>query len=253
MMEKVAAQLFSVRDLMKTPPEMAKTLARIQQAGYRAVQVSGIGPIDPTELRKICDGLGLTICASHTGYNDLMNDLPAVIAKHKIWGCSQIAVPVTPVIIQNEQGYVEFASQMTKVGKELCNAGITFTYHNHSFEFQKFGDKLGLELIYEKSDPKYLQAEIDTYWIQHGGGNPVAWCRRMKGRLPLLHLKDYGIVNNQPTFMEIGEGNLNWQEIFAAAKEAGTLWYIVEQDVCPGDPVDSLAKSYRNLKKMFSE
>jgi sugar phosphate isomerase/epimerase len=52
---------------------------------------------------------------------------------------------------------------------------------------------------------------------------------------------------------EIGEGNLDWPEILEACVEAGTEWYIVEQDTCQRDPFESLAISYRNLREMGLE
>ena len=92
--------------------------------------------------------------------------------------------------------------------------------------------------------------EIDTYWIQHGGGDPASWIRKLKGRLPLVHLKDMGISKGKQVMTEVGEGNLNWQEILSACKDAGLIWYIVEQDICQRDPFESLGISLRNLKGM---
>ena len=43
----------------------------------------------------------------------------------------------------------------------------------------------------------------------------------------------------------------NWPAILEAGREAGTRWYIVEQDRCyDRDPFDSLKISYDNLKAM---
>ena len=58
------------------------------------------------------------------------------------------------------------------------------------------------------------------------------------------------IVDAQVHMAEVGEGNLNWPGIFAAADEAGTEWFIVEQDHCRRDPFESLAISLRNLQAM---
>lgn len=251
MVNRIAMQLYTLRNIMREPKEMAATLRALRKIGYTAVQVSGIGPIEPAELKKITDDLGITICATHTGYEDLMNNLDKVIEKHKIWNCDQVAVPVAPDPRRNGKGYVAFAKEMTKVGKKLAAEGITLSYHNHSFEFMRFGGKLGLDLIYDNSDPKYFQAEIDTYWVQHGGGDPVAWCTRMAGRLPLVHLKDYGITDQGPTFMEIGEGNLNMPAILKACKKARTKWYLIEQDVCRRPVLESAKISYRNLRRMM--
>ncbi len=137
------------------------------------------------------------------------------------------------------------AKKLDASGAVLREAGQVLTYHNHAIEFVKFDGKLALEIIYEESDPQNLQAEIDTYWVQYGGGNPVEWCRRMAGRLPLLHMKDYMFLKeNKHEMAEIGVGNLDWKAIIPAAEKSGCEWFIVEQDYCPGDPFDSLKASF---------
>jgi len=91
----------------------------------------------------------------------------------------------------------------------------------------------------------------------HGGGDPAAWIRRVKDRMPVVHLKDMAVVtegwNVQQVMAEIGEGNLNWPEILSACREANVEWYAVEQDVCQRDPFESLQISYQNLKAMGFE
>ena len=92
---------------------------------------------------------------------------------------------------------------------------------------------------------RYLQGEPDTYWVQHGGGDPVEWCKRLKNRLPILHMKDYTVTTeNKVTFAEIGNGNLDWKRIIPAAEAAGCQWLCIEQDTCAGDPFDSLKQSF---------
>jgi sugar phosphate isomerase/epimerase len=159
----------------------------------------------------------------------------------------------TPFREEDEDGFRRFAEEATRVGERLHDAGLTFSYHNHSFEFVRFGERTGLDIIYEESDPRYLQAEIDTYWVQHGGGDPAAWIRRMKDRMPVVHLKDMVIVDGEQAMAEIGEGNLNWPAVLQACQEAGVEWYAVEQDICRRDPFESLRISYRNLRAMGLE
>jgi sugar phosphate isomerase/epimerase len=126
---------------------------------------------------------------------------------------------------------------------------LTFGYHNHSFELEKFGDKTGLRILYDESDPEAFTSEIDTYWIQHGGGDPAAWIRSLKGRAHIVHFKDMTMKGSTQIMAEVGEGNLNWPAILDACKEAGVRWYIVEQDTCQRSPFESLAISLRNMKK----
>ena len=111
----------------------------------------------------------------------------------------------------------------------------------------RFGGRSGLEILAEDSDPALLM-ELDTYWVAHGGGDPCEWIRRLAGRVPFIHVKDMVIdAEGKQAFAEVGQGNLNWPGIVDAARAAGTRWYIVEQDRCPGPPVESLKISLENL------
>jgi sugar phosphate isomerase/epimerase len=246
---QVAAQLFTVRDICKTPADIAVTLKKIRGIGYQAIQASGIGPIAEEELVRICREEGLTICATHEPPDKIIQDPQAVVARLKKLGCRHTAYPWPAGVDLNSVASIQtLAAQLNASGKVLYDAGLSLSYHNHSAEFRRVGGRTVLEIIYAETDPRYLGGEIDTYWVQHGGGDPVAWCQRLKGRLPLLHLKDYGVdQDNKVGFTEIGNGNLNWPAIISAAEAAGCEWFIVEQDSCPGDPLVSLRQSFEYI------
>jgi sugar phosphate isomerase/epimerase len=246
----VAAQLYTLRDFLKTPDDIARTLPKVAALGYRAVQLSALGPIDPRELKQILDRAGLTVCATHVGYERLRDDLDAVVEEHRILGCRYVAIGGLPQEYRNADGYHRFAREASEVARRMKERGLTFGYHNHSFELEKFDGKTGLEILYSESDPAAFTAEIDTYWIQHGGGDPAWWVRRVAGRSPLVHLKDMVMRGRAQLMAEVGEGNLNWPAILQACREAGVEWYIVEQDTCQRDPFESLGISLRNLQAM---
>jgi len=245
---QLAAQMYTLRQFTKTPKDLADTLAKVKKIGYDAVQMSGACALPYTDLHKMLQDNGLVCCATHISY-DLMRDNPTqVIHDHYTIQCKYPAIGGLPDKYRNAEGYAAFAKEANEVGKKLAEGGLHFGYHNHSFELEKFNGRTGLDTIYEDSDPKYVKAEIDTYWIQHGGGDAAAWIEKLKGRIPLVHLKDMTVRNNQPIMAEIGEGNMNWKSILAACKNAGVEWYIVEQDTCERDPFESLAISLKNLK-----
>jgi len=249
----LAAQLYTIRDFTKTVADLAESLKKVQAIGYTAVQVSAIGPIPHDEVKKITDDLGLTICNTHISYDLLWNDLNAVIDQHNLWECKHVAIGSMPGPYREigEEGIRRFAAEASEGGEKLHAAGLTFSYHNHSFEFVRYNGRSGLEILYSESDSRYLQAEIDTYWIQHGGGDPADWIRQMDQRMPVVHLKD--MVINPPReqqMAEVGEGNLNWPAILQACHDVGVEWYAVEQDICQRDPFESLEISYNNLKGM---
>ncbi|HCG77487.1 MAG: sugar phosphate isomerase/epimerase [bacterium (Candidatus Ratteibacteria) CG_4_10_14_3_um_filter_41_18] len=246
----IGAQLYTLRDYLKTPEDIAETLKQVREIGYSVVQLSGLGPIEPKDLRKILDGEGLYPCSTHTGYEKIIKETQKVIEEHKILGAPIVVCPGLPSELHNGEGYKKVALELSRAGEIFVKNGLSLAYHNHGIEFEKYGDKIGLEILYAESNPEYLQAEIDTYWVQYGGGDPAEWCNKMKGRLPVLHLKDMGIKDNKPIMMEVGEGNLNWEAIIKAAQDAGTKWYLVEQDICQRPPIESLKISLENMKKM---
>ena len=244
----IAAQLYTVRDFMKTPKDMAESLKKVKALGYGAVQLSGNGPIDDKEMKKMLDDAGLIVAATHIGYETIRDNPNAVIEQHKILECKHVAIGGLPGEYRGGEGFSRFAKEASVAAKKLADAGFDFSYHNHSFELEKFGNRTGLQILYEDSDPKLFNSEIDTYWVQHGGGDPAAWIRKLKGRAYIVHFKDMAMKGSQQLFAEVGEGNLNWPAILDACKEAGTEWYIVEQDVCQRDPFESLGISFKNLK-----
>jgi len=246
----LGAQLYTVRDFTQTPADIARTLRKVREIGYEAVQVSAFGPIDPKELRKMLDGEGLTCASTHIGFEAVRDETERIVAEHKVLGCEYPAIGGLPGEYRNAEGYPRFAKDMSEVAAKLAEHGLTFGYHNHSFEFEKFGGRTGLQILMEESDPKTVTFEIDTFWIQHGGGSPAAWIRKASGRIPLLHLKDMGVVGGEAVMTEVGEGNLDWPAILDEGKKAGVVWYLVEQDVCPRDPFESLAISFRNLRAL---
>ena len=248
----LAAQMYTVREFTKTPADIAESLKKVKALGYDAMQVSAFGEIDTQELRDLSDGEGLEICATHTSYDRMRDDTQAVIDEHLTLGCKYPAIGGLPQAYRESggDGFKKFAQEASGVARKLADAGLTFGYHNHSFELERFGDRTGLQILMEESDPEVFQMEIDTYWIQHGGGDPADWIRKARGRADLVHVKDMEMRGREQLYAEVGEGNLNWPAILDACKEAGTKWYIVEQDTCQRDPFESLGISLKNLQMM---
>lgn len=248
--DQVAAQLYTCRDLLKTPADIAKTLHRLREVGFTAVQVSGMGPIAEEELNKILDGEGLVCCATHESGDTILNDTPRVIERLEKLRCTYTAYPYpSNVDLSSEAAVDELIAKLDAAGAAMAAAGQVLCYHNHNHEFRKLGGKTIFERIFEKTNPQHVQGEPDTFWVQYGGADNVDWCEKLAGRLPLIHLKDYKVTNeNSHAFCEIGAGNLNFAKIIAAAEKSGCKWFIVEQDSCPGDPVDSLRQSFEYIK-----
>jgi sugar phosphate isomerase/epimerase len=251
---QVGAQLYTIRQFTKTPSDLAKAYEKVAKIGYKTVQASGHGPIEAEELKKVLDDNGLTLASTHDKFPRFTEELDTLIEDHKLWGCKYPALGGLPGDMRNAEGFVKFAKMFDEIGAKLAAEGMLFCYHNHDFEFAKYGGRRGLELIMENSDPKHVSMEIDTHWVQAGGGDPAAWITKCaeRGPTPVIHFKDYTMSaeGRERKFAEIGEGNLNWPAILEACRKANVEYVLVEQDTCDGDPFDSLKKSYDNLKAM---
>ena len=248
----VGAQLYTVREYTQTLDDLKETLKKVAAAGYTAVQVSGFGPIDPKDVASLMQDNNLTVAATHVAWPRFQNDLDAVIEEHKLWGCEHPAIGGLPKDYYAADGVKRFKYELTPIAEKLAAEGMDFSYHNHNHELARYGGKTWLSMLYEEIPGDVLKAEIDTYWIQTGGGDPTLWVAKCGGREPLLHLKDMMVTpDREQRYAEIGEGNLNWPAIFEAAEAGGVEYYLVEQDRCyDRDPFESLAISYRNLKAM---
>ena len=248
----LGAQLYTTRDFCRTIDGVAETLKKVADIGYTAIQISGFGPVDPKEVAALVKDNDLTVASTHMGWNRFQDELDEVIAEHKLWGCVHPAIGGLPGEYHSLDGLKRFLDELGPIAERLAQEGMDFSYHNHNHELARYGDKTWLAMLYEQAPPEMLKAEIDTYWIQAGGGDPAAWVAKCAGREPLLHLKDMIVTQQrEQRFAEIGEGNLNWPAILAAAEEGGVEWYLVEQDRSyERDPFESLAISYKNLVGM---
>ncbi|NOY77374.1 MAG: sugar phosphate isomerase/epimerase [Calditrichaeota bacterium] len=245
-MSKIAVNLYTLRDFIKTRDGLKSTFKKLRDIGYENIQLGSVSPLGAEAYKKLLDDFGLTCVATHVRLFDTEEQALESIQMHHILNCKYSAISYMRGHTADE--YIQMTKRAEKWAVLFKKNGITLAYHNHAHEFERFNGKTGLELIYENSS--VLQGEIDTYWIQYGGGNPSDWIQKLSGRLPLIHLKDYGIYDGQPIFVEVGEGNLNFPRIIQRAKEAGVVWYIVEQDLHQRDPFDSVKISFNNLKAM---
>lgn len=248
---RIAAQLYSFRDFIKTPAGVRDTLRKLRAAGYGAVQLSSsLAPMPEVELRKLLQDEGMAAPTSHEKAADLVNEPQKVIDHLLALDCRHVAYPYPHWFPTGEGEAIALAEELNRTAERFRQAGIVFAYHNHAAEFRRFGGKTMLELLYEHAP--LMDGELDTFWVQRGGGDPVKWIERLAGRLRVLHIKDCGVnVEHNTVMMPIGSGNLDWKRIFAVAETFGVEWYVVEHDGDCADPFASFAASMNYLKENF--
>jgi sugar phosphate isomerase/epimerase len=136
---------------------------------------------------------------------------------------------------------------LNKTG-ELCKkVNIQFCYHNHDMEFKEVDGKIPYHLLLSGTQADLVKMELDLAWATKAGIKPVDLFKAHPGRFPLLHIKD--ISADFKTLEPVGEGVVDFKDIFANVATAGAKHYFVEHDM-PKDAFASLVTSYKNLRAM---
>jgi len=247
---KIAAQLYNCRDYAKTPADIKTTLEKVKALGFDVVQISGLGPCDPALLAAWVTELGLEVCLTHTPWKRLADpaELGTVIQEHKDMNCPHIGLGARPgdQYANTYEGWTDFIKKANEITAIIRAEGLNFSYHNHDFEFEQWKGVTAMDrLINEAPDMLFT---LDTFWVQAGGANPLTYIRKLKGRIPVVHFKDFRIVDRARQFTEIGRGNLEWDEIIPLCEASGVKTAAIEQDSdWLVDPFDSLSISRKYL------
>lgn len=249
---RIALQLYTVREQAKN--DLPGTLKKVREMGWEYVQWSGMPDLSAEKTREALDKAGLKATTAHTNLEDFEKDFAASVRFWKTVGVKDLG----PGGMMNDckdskEAWLKGAARFDAVGAKLRKEGIRLLYHNHSFEFEKFpgDDRYKLDILMEATRPENLTVELDTAWVFNAGVDPAAYIRKYKGRCPLIHVKDIIPAKNgaKLQFKPLGQGALDWPEIFRAAKEVNVEWYIYEQDGGEGSPFDYAKASYDFLKK----
>jgi hypothetical protein len=100
--------------------------------------------------------------------------------------------------------YKKLITALSEVGGKITQAGLGFAYHNHDFEFEKFGGEVSaFDMIFDTTDPNVVKVEMDAYWVKKAGLDPVHYLHKYAGRVPLIHVKD---MTTDGKFAQVGEG-----------------------------------------------
>ncbi len=248
---QIAAQLYSFRDFIKTPAGVRDTLRRLRASGYEAVQLSSaLPPMPECDLNKMLQDEGFAAPTAHEGAASLINDPQKIIDHLSALDCRHVAYPYPHWVPTGEGETVALAEEINRAALIYKKAGITLAYHNHAIEFNRFNGRPMLEIIYDNAPD--LEGELDTFWVQRGGANPLAWIQKLAGRMQVLHLKDAGVNAGSEFLMKpIGAGNLDWPCLIDAAEKGGVQCYVVEHDANCLDPFASFAESMKYLIENF--
>ncbi len=253
----IGLQLYSVRK--QAQADLAGVLAKVKQIGYEEVETYwNLYSRPAPELRRMIADAGLRLPSGHFDYEKVESSFEYA---HNL-GLRYMVCPMLPTKMQNTSldPFKQAAEKFNQWGEQAQKANLRFAFHNHNYEFQKFGNTTGFETLVAQTDPKLVWFEMDCYWVTQAGSDPVTLMKSLGSRVRMLHIKDRvgGVATSQKLetaaehFTEVGTGRIDFKAIAAAARAIGVEHYFVEQDEISKPVYESLATSFQNAKKLLS-
>lgn len=257
----IGVQLYTARTVL--PKDVDGTLKQISQMGYQEVELFAVSQI--TEWVPIVKKYGMKATSIHipdsVSLADNQDEFTKALDAAKQAGIEYAGVPYVAPANRGKttDAWKSWCEKMNRAAFTAQKAGVTFFYHHHAFEFAGTKGERPIDVMKANFDPQLVKLEMDIFWAAAGGDDPVAFLNEWKGRIGLMHVKDRASEmktittesQTKPTdFKEVGTGNLPIAGILKTALKTGVRKFYVEQDQCPGNPLDSLKVSIDNLKKL---
>ena len=238
----ISVQLYSLRK--ECAEDFDGVLSRLAAIGYKGVEPFDLFGKSPQEFRAQVEDLGMVVSSSHTPWANraALDDVTETVTA---LGLNRAAGGFGPDDFASMDAVGRTAEAINAIVEGLAPHGIDLFLHNHWWEFQEVGGKLGAHHVAERC-PKVL-FEVDTYWAANFGAvDAAAEVANLKARAPLLHIKD-GPLERDRAHVAVGDGKMDIPAVIAAADANVLEWIIVELDACDTDMMTAVEKSYRYL------
>lgn len=253
-------QLYTFREAFKT--DVVGTLDRIKELGFTEIEGGGDYGLGVEKFKGLLAERGLKVASVGFGYDSMKKDIDAAVARAKAFGVRFVMCAWVP----HQGDFTEAdvrrtAADFNAFGKAFREAGITFTYHPHGYEFRPLKDgtdRTHFDLLVAETNPDYVSFEMDVFWVAHPGQDPVKLLAKYPHRWAMMHLKD--IRKGAPTGIHtgsapqsddvpLGTGQVNWPAVLKQAADIGIKHYFVEDEsAAPFESVPLTIKYLEHVK-----
>lgn len=252
--------LYTVRNDMGK--DVKETLKAVADAGYKNIEAAGYKDgkyynMTPTEFKSLLKEIGLKPISTHQASINLENaDQQFSAAKAVGFEYFVIPVPIMGLLkrgannsVGMSDGADKLADALNTLGEKASKYGLKLLYHNHDFEFKK--DDSGntvIDYLLQNTNPKYVNFQMDLYWVTKAKAEPIAYFKKYSGRFKLWHVKD---MDDEGRFAPVGNGNIDFAKFLKYKKLSGMKYYLVEQDKTFNmEPLEAINVSHKALEEI---
>ena len=280
---KVGIQLYSVRNMMQKDAKLTmKTVADLGNKyietychamdGFTASDEMSFGlGMDRRAAKEFLDATGIRLAGGHYyGAGDpafeKMCDYYAALGGKQFGTGGEF--------FGDMDGLKRKMELMVKDAETARKYGLRYYYHNHVWEFQKFGGEAVWDIMLRELPADLVSFELDAFWAARSGMDPVEVIRKTGDRLIILHQKDFNgaseyrrnlweyrldpeapitdwecIHGLEDDFVEVGTGVLPIQNYIDAGNESGVAYIVLEQDYTKLPELESIRVSMDAFRK----
>lgn len=242
--EQVGLQLYTLR--RELSQDFEGTLAKVAELGYKEMEFAGYYNRSAREVRRILDANGMTSPAAHIQLAAVRANIQREIDFAAELGQQYIVVPFLAPNERTYDDYQRLVETLNSAGEACKNAGLKIGYHNHSFEFEPTNGIIPFDYILDETEPDLVDMELDLYWLANAEVDPISYFQNHPGRWSMLHVKD---MDSLGRMSPVGNGTIDFAEIFSHSDSAGFKHYFVEHDN-PGDGIASIASSIYTMRNI---
>jgi Sugar phosphate isomerases/epimerases len=252
--QQVGLQLYSLRAHFKQ--DVPSALSKIHNWGITEIEGGGSYSMPREEYKQLLEQNHLKMVSIGIDFNKL-SDPSAAIEEAKFYGASYIVCFWIPHDADNFtiDDINKAVDAFNKAGKIMYEQGLKFCYHPHGYEFRPYQNGTLFDYLVKHTDPRYVNYEMDVFWIKNPGQDPVALLKKYPTRFPLVHLKDRrpGTENNQngkadeESNVVLGKGDVGIKDIMLVAKKIGVKHYFIEDESSHSEEQIPQSLVYLNL------
>lgn len=236
--QEIGLQLYSLRN--QFAKDVPGTMAKVKEMGIIQIEGGDTYGLPFDQYIKLLAQNGLSMVSFGADFDRLANNPQFVADEAKSFGAKYVMCAWIPH--SGNQFTIEDTKKaiavFNKAGEILTKSGISLCYHPHGYEFGQYENGTLFDYMVANMDPRFVNFEMDVFWVKHPGQDPVALLKKYPNRFLLMHLKDRksGTVGNQngnaddDSNVVLGSGDVGIAEIMKEAKKNGVKYCFIEDE-----------------------